>query len=173
MCSSEWLRSQQLNWWENNKKIKWFLFRIRIMVLNASFNNISVIFLSRQSILLVEKTALPGENHIPVASHSQIIYCCIEYTSPWAGFELTTLVVIGTDCIGSCKSNYHMITTTVSPKRNYKDIINRAKDMRGEGSHPIIWLNPSTILCLSQTRTWIFKVICCGLFFVFSDLKGY
>jgi hypothetical protein len=24
-----------------------------------------------------------------------------------AGFELTTLVVIGTDCIGSLKSNYH------------------------------------------------------------------
>ena len=31
------------------------------------------------------------------------------------GFELTTLVVIGTDCTGSCKSNYHTITTmTVS-----------------------------------------------------------
>ena len=28
---------------------------------------------------------------------------CIEYTSPWAGFELTTLVVIGTDCLGSCR----------------------------------------------------------------------
>ena len=28
-----------------------------------------------------------------------------------AGFKLTTLVVIDTDCIGSCKSNYHMITT--------------------------------------------------------------
>jgi hypothetical protein len=26
----------------------------------------------------------------------------------WAGFELTTLVVIGTDCIGSYKSNYHI-----------------------------------------------------------------
>ena len=25
----------------------------------------------------------------------------------WAGFELTTLVVIGTNCIGSHKSNYH------------------------------------------------------------------
>jgi len=25
--------------------------------------------------------------------------CCIEYTSSWAGFELATLVVIGTDCI--------------------------------------------------------------------------
>jgi hypothetical protein len=27
------------------------------------------------------------------------------------GFELTTLVVIGTDCTGSCKSNYHAIMT--------------------------------------------------------------
>jgi hypothetical protein len=25
----------------------------------------------------------------------------------WVGFELTTAVVIGTVCIGSCKSNYH------------------------------------------------------------------
>ena len=30
----------------------------------------------------------------------------------WTGFELTMLVVIGTDCIGSYKSNYHTITTT-------------------------------------------------------------
>jgi hypothetical protein len=30
----------------------------------------------------------------------------------WVGFELTTLVVIGTDCKGSCKSSYHTITTT-------------------------------------------------------------
>ena len=33
----------------------------------------------------------------------------------WVGFELTTLLVIGTDCIGNCKSNYHMITTTTVP----------------------------------------------------------
>jgi hypothetical protein len=39
-----------------------------------------------------------------------ITYCCIECTSPWAGFELTTLVVIRTDCIGSYKSNYHAIS---------------------------------------------------------------
>ena len=31
------------------------------------------------------------------------------------GFKLTTLV-IGTDCIGSCKSNYHKITTTSAPQ---------------------------------------------------------
>ena len=28
--------------------------------------------------------------------------------------ELTTLVVVGTDCIGSHKSNYHTITTTMA-----------------------------------------------------------
>jgi hypothetical protein len=38
----------------------------------------------------------------------------------WAGCELTTLVVIGTDCICSCKSNYYMITTTTAPC-NFKD----------------------------------------------------
>ena len=32
----------------------------------------------------------------------------------WAGLELTTLVVIGTDCIGKCEYNYHTITTTTT-----------------------------------------------------------
>jgi hypothetical protein len=32
------------------------------------------------------------------------------------GFELTNLVVIYTDCIGSCKSNYHTTTTTTASK---------------------------------------------------------
>ena len=40
---------------------------------------------------------------------------CIECTSPWAGFELTTVVVIGTESTGGCKSNYHMMTTTTAP----------------------------------------------------------
>jgi hypothetical protein len=34
------------------------------------------------------------------------LYHIMLYTSPWSRFELTTSVVIGTDCIGSCKSNY-------------------------------------------------------------------
>ena len=37
------------------------------------------------------------------------------YTSPWSRFELTTSVVIDTDCIGSCKSNYHTIMATTAP----------------------------------------------------------
>jgi hypothetical protein len=31
------------------------------------------------------------------------------------GFELTSLVVLGTDCTGNCKSNYHTITPTTTP----------------------------------------------------------
>jgi hypothetical protein len=45
-------------------------------------------------VLLVEETGVPGENHQPV---SILTYCCIQYTLPWRWFELTTLVVIGTD----------------------------------------------------------------------------
>jgi hypothetical protein len=39
------------------------------------------------------------------------------HTSPWEGFELTTLVMIGTDCTGSstCKSNYHPIMSMTAP----------------------------------------------------------
>ena len=32
------------------------------------------------------------------------------------GFELTTLVMISTDCIGSCNSNHYMIMTTTAPE---------------------------------------------------------
>ena len=43
--------------------------RVRVMVFNADFNNISVI--SWQSVLVVEETGVPKENHRPVASHWQ------------------------------------------------------------------------------------------------------
>jgi len=82
------------------------------MVFNATFNNISVI--SWRSVLLVEETEGPAENHRPVTSHWQTLSYIMLYTSPWSRFELTTSVVIGTDCIGSCKSNYHTITATTS-----------------------------------------------------------
>jgi hypothetical protein len=34
----------------------------------------------------------------------------------WAGFKVTTLVVIGTDFISSYKSNYHTITAMAAPR---------------------------------------------------------
>jgi hypothetical protein len=44
---------------------------VGFMVFNATFNNISVI--SWQSVLLVEETRGPGENHRPVASHQMSV----------------------------------------------------------------------------------------------------
>jgi hypothetical protein len=41
------------------------------MVFNTTFKNISVILW--QSILLVEETRVPGENHQPAASHWQTL----------------------------------------------------------------------------------------------------
>jgi hypothetical protein len=49
---------------------------------------------------LVEETGVPGEYYRP-----DKLYHVMLYTSPWSRFELTRLVAIGTDCIGSCKSN--------------------------------------------------------------------
>jgi hypothetical protein len=46
----------------------------------------------------------------------------IMYTSPWTGFEPTALVVIGTDCIGNNKSNYHTITTMTALKILYSTL---------------------------------------------------
>ena len=42
-------------------------------------------------------------------------HCMMLYTSLWLRFELTTLVMIGTDYICSCKFKYHMITAMTVP----------------------------------------------------------
>jgi len=69
------------------------------MVFNTTFNNISVVAVS----LLVEETVVPPRRK-PLTYRKSltnlITYCCIKYTSPRAGFEFITLVVIGTDCTG-------------------------------------------------------------------------
>ena len=67
-------------------------------VFNATFNNISGI--SWLSVLSVEETRAPGENHWPVASHWQTLsHNVVSSTFPWTGFEFTTIVVIDTDCL--------------------------------------------------------------------------
>ena len=83
------------------------------MVLNATFNNISVI--SWRLALLVEETGVTGENHRPVASHWQTLSHNVVSSTPHLSGIRTTLVMIGTDCTGSCKSSYHTITTMTAP----------------------------------------------------------
>jgi hypothetical protein len=50
------------------------------MMFNATFNNISVI-LSR-SVLLVEETEVPRENHRPAASHWQTLSHSVVSSTP-------------------------------------------------------------------------------------------
>ena len=48
--------------------------RMRVMVFEATFNNISVISpILWRSVLLVEETGVPRENHRPVANHWQTL----------------------------------------------------------------------------------------------------
>jgi len=47
------------------------LVRVGVMVFIATFNNISVI--SWQSVLLVEESGVPWENHQPATSHWQTL----------------------------------------------------------------------------------------------------
>ena len=84
--------------------------RVMTMVFNVTFNNISAI--SWQSVLLVKETVVTGENHRPAASNLQTLsHNVVSGTSRHERkFKFQTLVAIGTDCIDSCKSNYHTIS---------------------------------------------------------------
>ena len=81
---------------------------VLVMVFNATFNNISGI--SCRSVFLVGKPEYP-EKTTDKLYHTMLYRVHLT----WSEFELTTLVAIGTDCIGSCKSNYRMITITTAP----------------------------------------------------------
>jgi len=50
------------------------------MMFNATFNNVSVI--SWWSVLLVEETRVPGENHQPAASHWQTLSHNVDSSRP-------------------------------------------------------------------------------------------
>ena len=73
----------------SNKKFP-VIYGVIVMVFNATFKNISVILWL--SVLLVEETRVPWEDHRPVASHWQTLSC-----------NVVSLVVIGTCEIWYCK----------------------------------------------------------------------
>jgi len=107
----------------NSKSIDWLIILFLYWCRNTCYDQgvglwcltpLSTIF---QYIVAVSFTGGGNQRKPPTFRKSLtncITSCCIEYA--WAEFEVTKLVVIFTDCICSCKSNHHTITTTIMIK---------------------------------------------------------
>ena len=65
--------------------------RVRVMMFNATFNNISVI--SWRSLVLEMETGIPGEKHRPVATHRQTL----EHNGVSKSQQLKNYEIIHTD----------------------------------------------------------------------------
>ena len=74
------LRKENIQLYISNESAIIIIIGLWLMVFNATSNNISVI--SWRSLLLVEETGVPGENHWLVAGHWQIISHNIVSSTP-------------------------------------------------------------------------------------------
>jgi hypothetical protein len=86
--------------------------RLRLIVFNVLFNNISVI--SWRSVLLVEEVGVPEENHRPVASHWQTWSHNLVSNIPHnASSDLTLIECVGTTIRSWPRRPKHILTYVI------------------------------------------------------------
>ena len=79
----------------------------------------------------------------------------------WVGFELTTLVVICTDGIGSCKSNYHTMTTTTASYVSSIRLVVSSIRLVVSSIRLVLSSNRTTL------TTWPPVTTCCLVYYIF------
>jgi hypothetical protein len=82
------------------------------MVFNTTFNNISAKLWQSLSVYWWRSSQRKSSTCRNSLTNHIMLY---RVHLAWVWFDLTTLVVIGTACIGSCKSNYHTIKIMTVP----------------------------------------------------------
>jgi hypothetical protein len=100
----------------SNSSTLWIISNFQTKVRNCQISSIYIIYTksSPSHNSSGQKSLIDGGNRSirSAASHWQMLShnVFLQVHLSWAGFKLT-IVVIDTDCIGNCKSNYHTITT--------------------------------------------------------------
>jgi hypothetical protein len=93
---SKWTVPSAMSYVITLENTHWEGVNVMVMVFKTIFN--IILLISWQSILFVEENGVPGESQRSVASNWQTLL----HSVVWVRFELTTLLVIGTDWLSVC-----------------------------------------------------------------------